>query len=64
MCNSFRILSQIFPSLSCSTFDTMDVYDPGSGLICCEIVRLDFRVLSFLLVSFSPAFTYFLDTFW
>ncbi|EQA70109.1 hypothetical protein LEP1GSC059_1872 [Leptospira noguchii serovar Panama str. CZ214] len=42
----------------------MDVYDPGSGLICCEIVRLDFRVLSFLLVSFSPAFTCFLDTFW
>ncbi len=54
--NTFRILSQTFPNLSSSIFDTIDVYDSGSGLIGYEIIRLDFFVLNFLRVSFSPRF--------
>ncbi len=54
LCNSFRSPSQIFPSLSCSIFDTTDVCGPISGLIGSEIVRFVSGILSFLLVTFSP----------
>ncbi len=62
--NTFRILSQTFSSLSCSRFDTTGVSDPESGPIYFEIVHLGPFVLSFLLVSFSSAFTWLLDVLW
>ncbi|EJP05409.1 hypothetical protein J9305_05010 [Leptospira interrogans] len=52
----WKILFQIFLSQSSLIFERMDVCDSGFGLIDCEINYLDFFVLSFLLVSFSPRF--------